>query len=104
LTKGQLPKEENIYEMSSYLSKLEGLGSPPGSAISRTKICKVLKCIKKLEEIPRDDELHIKERAENLFDKWNPILDAHPKVIKAPQPEVIDLTEESEVVELIEEP
>jgi hypothetical protein len=113
LTKGQPPKEENIHEMSSYLSKLEGLGSPPGSAISETKICKILKCIKKLEEIPRDDELHIKKRAENLFDKWKPILDAQPKIVetqqpevvevtKAPQPEVIDLTEESEVAEVIE--
>jgi hypothetical protein len=85
------------------LSKLEDLGSPPGSAISKTKICKVLKYIKKLEEIPRDDELLITKRAENLFDKWKPILDAQPKVIKAPQPEVIDLTEEPEVAELIEE-
>ena len=113
LTKGQPPKEENIHEMSSYLTKLEGLGSPPSSAISETKICKILKCIKKLEEIPRDDELHIKKRAENLFDKWKPILDAQPKIVetqqpevvevtKAPQPEVIDLTEESEVAEVIE--
>jgi hypothetical protein len=107
LTKGQLPKEENIHEMSSYLGKLEGLGSPPGSAISNTKICKVLKSIKNLKEIPRDDELHIKKRAENLLDKWKPILDAQPKVINSPQPEVIDLTgeaEEAEEVEPIEAP
>lgn len=90
--------------MSSYLSELEGLGSPPASAIAETKICKVLKCIKKLEKIPRDDELHIKKRAENLFDKWKLILDAQPKVIKAPPLEVINLTEEPEVVEAIKAP
>ena len=90
--------------MSSYLSKLEGLGSPPSSSISETKICKVLKRIKELEEIPRDDELHIKKRAENLFNKWKLILDTQPKVIKTPQLVVIDLTEASQEVEATKAP
>jgi hypothetical protein len=61
--------------MSFYLSKLEDLGSLLSSILFKTKICRVLKYIKKLEVIPRDDNLYIKKRAKNLFDKWKPILD-----------------------------
>jgi hypothetical protein len=59
--------------LSVYLQKLEDLEISE-AVLRETKIRKVLKRIKVLDEIPRDAELKFKERATNLLDKYNAIL------------------------------
>lgn len=59
--------------MSSYLKELEGIETPSETVIRGTRMRTVLRKIMKLEGIPREDELHIKERAKNLRTKWDTI-------------------------------
>ena len=70
LSKRQLPKSEDMGELSSYLKMLERLENPSIKAILAVKIPKLLKKIGRLAEIPSDDEFHFKERAMSLYGKW----------------------------------
>ena len=56
--------------MSSYLKKLEKMATPSRSAVRATSIHKLLKKIKNLDEIPRDDKFSFKERAAKVLEKW----------------------------------
>lgn len=62
--------------MSEYIAKLEGYAELEVSIIRATKINKVLKAIKKLDEIPKEDEFNFKSRSETLLQKWNKILES----------------------------
>lgn len=61
-------------QMSDYITILENFNDLEVSIIRATKINKVLKAILKLESIPREDELHFKDRSQSLLDKWNKLM------------------------------
>jgi hypothetical protein len=76
LTRDQQPKEEEMKQMSEFISKLEGYADLEVSIIRQTKINKVLKAILKLAEIPRESEFQFKDRSKSLLEKWNKILES----------------------------
>jgi len=93
-------------KISSYLQTLEGIRSPLEAIIRATKIDKVLRAIKRLPEIPRESEFHLKKRATSLLEEWNPTLDPQERPAATntaqnqseivSQPLIIDLTDSSE--------
>ncbi|KAH7309374.1 hypothetical protein BKA65DRAFT_485469 [Rhexocercosporidium sp. MPI-PUGE-AT-0058] len=64
------PEADDMKDMSAYLRKLERMRDPPGSVLRITRIAKLLKRIKNLDEIPRDDQYSFKKRAARLLEKW----------------------------------
>ena len=74
LTRDQEPKEEEMKQMSEFVTKLEGYADLEVSIIRATKINKVLKAILKLNTIPKEDEFQFKPRSTALLDKWNKLL------------------------------
>jgi hypothetical protein len=74
LTRDQEPKEEEMKQMSEFVSKLEGYADLEVAIIRATKINKVLKAILKLQTIPKEDEFQFKPRSQTLLDKWNKLL------------------------------
>jgi len=76
LTRDQQPKEEEMKQMSEFITKLEGYADLEVSIIRATKINKVLKAILKLDEIPKETEFKFKDRSQSLLGKWNKILES----------------------------
>ncbi|KAJ9137583.1 PWWP domain-containing protein2, partial [Coniochaeta hoffmannii] len=74
LSKGQLPKEEEMESMSAYFDKLEAFPDLEVGIIEKTKIHKALKAILRLDFIPKDDEHKFKQRSQRLLDQWLKIL------------------------------
>jgi len=74
LTRDQDPKEEEMKQMSEFVSKLEGYADLEVSIIRATKINKVLKAILKLNSIPKEEDFQFKPRSQTLLDKWNKLL------------------------------
>ncbi|TVY17945.1 PWWP domain-containing protein 3 [Lachnellula arida] len=74
LNRDQEPKEEEMKQMSEFVTKLEGYADLEVSIIRATKINKVLKAILKLSNIPKEDEFQFKPRSTALLDKWNKLL------------------------------
>lgn len=74
LTRDQDPKEDEMKQMSEYISKLEAYAELEVSIIRATKINKVLKAILKLGSIPKEEEFMFKPRSQSLLDKWNKLL------------------------------
>ncbi|CAG8952612.1 hypothetical protein HYFRA_00009718 [Hymenoscyphus fraxineus] len=74
LTRDQEPKEEEMKQMSEFVTKLEGYSDLEVSIIRGTKINKVLKAILKLTTIPKEEEFKFKQRSQSLLDKWNKLL------------------------------
>jgi len=74
LTRDQDPKEEEMKQMSEFISKLEGYADLEVSIIRATKINKVLKAILKLNTIPKEEDFQFKPRSQTLLDKWNKLL------------------------------
>jgi hypothetical protein len=74
LTRDQEPKEEEMKQMSEFVSKLEGYADLEVAIIRATKINKVLKAILKLPTIPKEEEFQFKPRSQSLLDKWNKLL------------------------------
>ncbi|KAH8815114.1 hypothetical protein F5884DRAFT_164774 [Xylogone sp. PMI_703] len=74
LTRDQEPKEEEMKQMSEFVTKLEGYADLEVSIIRATKINKVLKAILKLNQIPKEEEFQFKKRSQTLLDKWNKLL------------------------------
>lgn len=74
LTRDQEPKEEEMKQMSEFVTKLEGYADLEVSIIRTTKINKVLKAILKLSAIPKEEEFQFKPRSQSLLDKWNKLL------------------------------
>ncbi|KFY53379.1 hypothetical protein V496_07641 [Pseudogymnoascus sp. VKM F-4515 (FW-2607)] len=70
------PKEDEMKQMSEFITKLEGYSDLEVSIIRATKINKVLKGILKLEEIPKEAEFKFRERSTELLTKWNKILES----------------------------
>ena len=62
--------------MSDYMKQLEVLDNLEGDIIKETKVHKVLKNILKLDRIPRDEELSIKKRSQDLLTRWSGVLNA----------------------------
>lgn len=67
LSRHQAPKEEEMYAMSKWLSKLLKFEELESSIIRATKIHKVLKAITKLVSIPKDEIFGLKRRSAELF-------------------------------------
>ena len=87
--------------MASTFSELEDLGDLSIRAIFNKKVPKALKAIMRLGEIPKEAELHLKERAATLLEKWNGTLDTqeHATISStAQQPSTID--QEPQVIAL----
>jgi len=78
LTRDQEPKESEMDAMSGYIQTLEDYPELDVSIIRATKINKVLKAILKLNNIPKDGELKMKERSQALLEKWNKVLESAP--------------------------
>ena len=74
------PKEEDMKQMSEFITKLEGYSDLEVSIIRATKINKVLKGILKLEDIPKEAEFKFRERSTELLTKWNKILESDTPV------------------------
>lgn len=74
MTRDQEPKEDEMKQMSEFVTKLEGYSDLEVSIIRVTKINKVLKAILKLSTIPKEDEFKFKPRSQTLLDKWNKLL------------------------------
>lgn len=70
------PKEEDMKQMSEFITKLEGYSDLEVSIIRATKINKVLKGILKIEDIPKEAEFKFRERSTELLAKWNKILES----------------------------
>ena len=56
--------------MSLYLKKLEKMATLSRSAVHAISIYKLLKKIKNLDKIPRDNKFFFKERAAKVLKKW----------------------------------
>ncbi|KFY49092.1 hypothetical protein V495_00740 [Pseudogymnoascus sp. VKM F-4514 (FW-929)] len=76
LTQDKKPQEDEMKQMSEFISKLEGYADLEVSIIRATKINKVLKGILKLEDIPKEAEFKFRERSTDLLVKWNKILES----------------------------
>lgn len=76
LDSSKKPKEDEMKQMSEFITKLEGYSDLEVSIIRATKINKVLKGILKLEEIPKEAEFKFRERSTELLTKWNKILES----------------------------
>jgi hypothetical protein len=61
-------------QMSKFLNKLEWYPNIETSIIRSTKIHKVLKCILKLDGIPKESEFQFKSRSRTLLEMWNKVL------------------------------
>ena len=70
LTRDAEPKEEEMEEMAKHIQALEGYADLEVSIIRTTKINKVLRAILKLTSIPKDEELGIKKRSNELLQTW----------------------------------
>ncbi|KAL2854278.1 hypothetical protein BJY01DRAFT_44110 [Aspergillus pseudoustus] len=70
------PKEDEMSQMASYLTKLEKIEDLEVSIIRETKIHKVLRMILKLPNIPRDEEFQFRKRALDILSKWKNVLDS----------------------------
>lgn len=78
LTRDNVPSDDEVKVMSTYLKKLEDYPELEASIIRATKIHKVLKAMIKLQSIPRDEEYSFKSRAHELLAKWNKVLSDSP--------------------------
>ncbi|KAL2869989.1 PWWP domain protein [Aspergillus lucknowensis] len=76
ISRDQPPKEEEMAQMSGYLTKLEKIEDLEVSIIRETKIHKVLRMIIKLPSIPRDEEFQFRKRALDILSKWKNVLDS----------------------------
>jgi len=76
LARNQAPKDEDMENMSAYITQLEGFDQLEPDIIKNTKVHKVLKGLIKLGSIPRDDEFNFKQRSTELLAKWNTVLEA----------------------------
>ncbi|KAF2452667.1 hypothetical protein BDY21DRAFT_154417 [Lineolata rhizophorae] len=88
LTRDQVPKEEEMHSMSSYLKSLEQHTDLDGQMIRKTKIHKVLKAIIKLDHIPKEEEYFFKQRSKDMLSVWDKALSmtepVTPTVAEAP--------------------
>lgn len=74
LTRDAQPKEEEMKQMSDYITKLEEHANLEVSIMKATKINKVLKAILKLDSIPKEEQFKFKDRSQALLNEWNKIL------------------------------
>jgi hypothetical protein len=93
-------------EIFSFLSRLEDISNLPKAVLVNTRICKVLKRIKRLEQMPRDSELQLKQRIPNLLDQWLKILkpEEYPIISTADQNLKRDILQQREVIDLTGSP
>lgn len=70
--------------MTLCLKELEGVEDPPERIIRATRMPTLFRKVKKLESIPREDEIHIKERAMALYERFNAILNPQDQAADPP--------------------
>jgi len=73
-----VPDDKLLDEVPGYLDKLDSVEASV-DLFRETKIGKVLVRVNKLENIPRDDKLGIKEHVTKLLDKWQEVMDLQKK-------------------------
>ncbi|KAF4620184.1 hypothetical protein G7Y89_g14637 [Cudoniella acicularis] len=76
LSRDQDPKEDDMAQVSEYLTTLEGYADLEIEILQNTKINKVLKAVLKLNSIPKEETFHFKHRSQTLLEKWNQLLAA----------------------------
>ncbi|KUL84422.1 hypothetical protein ZTR_08779 [Talaromyces verruculosus] len=76
LQRDQAPKEEEMEQMTKYLSELEAFGEIEVSIIRKTKINKVLRAIIKLPSIPKDEQYRFRQRSVDILQAWKTLLDS----------------------------
>ncbi|KAJ4344898.1 hypothetical protein N0V95_006098 [Ascochyta clinopodiicola] len=76
LSRDQAPKDEDMASMADYLKQLEAHEDLEAQVIKMTKVHKVLKAIIKLDNIPKEEEHHFKQRSTELLNKWGGALAA----------------------------
>ncbi|CAG8978006.1 hypothetical protein HYALB_00000675 [Hymenoscyphus albidus] len=87
--------EERMVEIFSDLGRIEKAGTIPLSIIRDTKIRRLLRKIKTLENIPSDHKLQIEERVNRLLTSWSKpatLSTTQAQSKPTPQQTVIDLT------------
>jgi hypothetical protein len=100
LQRDQAPKEEEMEQMTKYLSELEAFGEIEVSIIRETKINKVLRAIIKLPSIPKEEQYKFRERSVDILQAWKTLLDSDIPTPAAPadkeaKPETNGVTEEA---------
>ncbi|WFD18587.1 hypothetical protein MCAP1_000791 [Malassezia caprae] len=80
LQRAFLSKEGTIYAsdmdaQDAIFTTVEAYDEMTVDQLRQTKICKVMKRIHLLPEVPRDDEFHFRERAGELMKRWNALFD-----------------------------
>lgn len=71
LSPTRAPKREEMPEMDRFLAQLEKYHDLEPSIMRITKIHKVLKALKKVDNIPMDEEFGFKKRSDDLLQIWN---------------------------------
>lgn len=100
MQRDQAPKEEEMEQMTKYLSELEAFGEIEVSIIRETKINKVLKGIIKLPSIPKDEQYKFRERCIDVLQAWKTLLGSDIPTPAGPadkevKPETNGVTEEA---------
>jgi len=75
------PEADEMKTMSAYLKKLEHIGNSPQSILGATRMIKLLKKIRDLDEISRNGRYLFKERVIALLQKWGTKLDQEDQTI-----------------------
>lgn len=84
LQRDQAPKEEEMEQMTKYMSELEAFGEIEVSIIRETKINKVLRAIIKLPSIPKDEQYRFRQRSVDILQAWKTLLDSDIPTPAAP--------------------
>lgn len=84
MQRDQAPKEEEMEQMTKYLSELEAFGEIEVSIIRETKINKVLRAIIKLPSIPKDEQYRFRQRSVDILQAWKTLLDSDIPTPAAP--------------------
>lgn len=100
LQRDQAPKEEEMEQMTKYLSELEAFGEIEVSIIRETKINKVLRAIIKLPSIPKEEQYKFRKRSVDILQAWKTLLDSDIPTPAGPadkdaKPETNGVTEEA---------
>lgn len=100
MQRDQAPKEEEMEQMTKYLSELEAFGEIEVSIIRETKINKVLRGIIKLPSIPKEEQYKFRERCVDVLQAWKTLLDSDIPTPAGPadkevKPETNGVTEEA---------
>ena len=61
-------------DVNRLFETIEAKGNLTTTVLLQMKIHKVMKAVAKLENIPRDDEFKLRERARAMYERWRDML------------------------------